>query len=111
MRSELIPAEEERLATDEAARIIRVGPRTLEKWRLFGKGPRYEKVGTKLVRYRYGDLLTWLEAQKRGGQSDDHNKRSTAGAATGSPMVQNAKTKTARSLVCRGPSTQFRDVL
>jgi hypothetical protein len=58
--------EEDRLATPEAAKVLHAKARTLEKWRLFGKGPRYEKLGTKLVRYRYGDLLAWLEAQKRG---------------------------------------------
>jgi hypothetical protein len=66
-RLNLVNDKEQRVVTAEAAAVLGVRPDTLVKWRIFGKGPRYEKVGAKLVRYRYQDLLLWLEGQKRGG--------------------------------------------
>jgi hypothetical protein len=62
----LIIDKERRLATHEAAAVLGVRPDTLVKWRMFGRGPLYEKYCSKLIRYKYGDLLSWLEAQKRG---------------------------------------------
>jgi predicted DNA-binding transcriptional regulator AlpA len=36
--------------------------RTLQSWRLLGRGPRYIKV-SRSVRYRLGDIEEWLAAQ------------------------------------------------
>jgi predicted DNA-binding transcriptional regulator AlpA len=37
--------------------------RTLQAWRLLGRGPRFIKVGGRSVRYRLADVEAWLAAQ------------------------------------------------
>lgn len=43
-----------------------ISPRTLEKWRVQGGGPRYSKLGRSRGRVLYDprDLAAWLEANK-----------------------------------------------
>lgn len=52
------------LTTREAAKFLRLSPRSLEKKRVQGTGPRYIKLGpgvrTRVV-YDLNDLLAWLE--------------------------------------------------
>ncbi len=52
------------LTTQQAAELLAIEPRTLESWRLTGRGPRYRKLG-RLVRYSQTDLVDWLDAQAR----------------------------------------------
>ncbi|PPC88078.1 MAG: DNA-binding protein [Hyphomicrobium sp.] len=54
----------EYLTTKEAARIVRLSPRTLERLRLTGDGPKFLKAGIGLrakVLYRITDLQAWIE--------------------------------------------------
>ena len=60
---------EARLSTKEAARVLNVSASFLNKSRLFGNGPVFEKRG-RLVRYRYGTLLDYATAQTRRSTSD-----------------------------------------
>jgi hypothetical protein len=60
---------ESRLSTEEAARAMNCSVSNLNKSRVFGTGPRYEKIG-RLVRYRYGSLLDHMAAQTRRSTSD-----------------------------------------
>lgn len=39
-------------------------PNTLERWRVYGKGPAWRKVGSR-VRYAVEDLDAWLASQTR----------------------------------------------
>jgi excisionase family DNA binding protein len=48
------------MSNKEAARFLRVSHRTLEDWRLTGRGPRFVKLG-RLVRYLRTDLLDFLD--------------------------------------------------
>lgn len=50
------------LTTIEAARYVRLGKPTLERFRLTGAGPLYAKLGGA-VRYRRADLDHWLESR------------------------------------------------
>lgn len=55
------------LTTSEAARFLRTGASTLERWRLEGTGPDFIKLGTSIrarVVYRREDLLAWVAAQR-----------------------------------------------
>ncbi|MBC2652364.1 helix-turn-helix transcriptional regulator [Novosphingobium aerophilum] len=50
------------LTTVEAARYVRLGKPTLDRFRVTGEGPAYAKLGGA-VRYRRADLDTWLESR------------------------------------------------
>ena len=38
---------------------------TLARWRHEGQGPKFVKLGRRLVAYRAGDLREWIQAQLR----------------------------------------------
>lgn len=44
----------------EAAAILHTAVRTLRNWRALGKGPRYRKIGQRLVRYHRADLAAFI---------------------------------------------------
>lgn len=46
----------------EAAKLLRLSERTLERLRLQGGGPKYVKMG-RAVRYCAGDLEAWISAR------------------------------------------------
>jgi hypothetical protein len=71
------------LNNDEAAAFLRLSPRTLEKQRVIGGGPRFRKFGRRVI-YAQSDLLAWADArcfettfdpeylaQQQGGACDD----------------------------------------
>jgi excisionase family DNA binding protein len=53
----------------EAARLLRLSERTLERLRLQGGGPSFVKCG-RSVRYRESDLDAWIAARVIGSTSD-----------------------------------------
>ena len=55
--------------TPEAARFLGLSGRTLEKHRIYGTGPRYSKLGGRVV-YRLDDLQAWVELGARASTSD-----------------------------------------
>jgi len=57
------------LRTPEAARIVGLSIRTLEKHRIYGTGPRYSKLGGRVV-YRPEDLHAWVELGAKASTSD-----------------------------------------
>jgi excisionase family DNA binding protein len=50
------------LTQREAAILLRLSERTLERFRVQGTGPVYVKAG-RLVRYREADLEEWIAAR------------------------------------------------
>jgi hypothetical protein len=46
------------LTNTEAAQFLRLSPRTLEKQRVLGGGPRYRKFGRRVL-YAVDDLESW----------------------------------------------------
>ena len=50
------------LTNDEAAAFLRLSPRTLEKQRVVGGGPRFRKFGRRVV-YAIDDLEAWANAR------------------------------------------------
>jgi hypothetical protein len=60
---------ESRLSVKEAAKVMGLSESGLNKNRIFGKGPVFEKLG-RSVRYRYGTLLDYMGAQTRRSTSD-----------------------------------------
>lgn len=57
------------LRTPEAARFLSLSHRTLEKHRCYGTGPRYSKVGGRVV-YRVDDLQAWVDRGMKSSTSD-----------------------------------------
>jgi predicted DNA-binding transcriptional regulator AlpA len=53
----------------EAAELLGISPRTLERHRVAGTGPRFSRIG-RLVRYRQCDLATFVELNLRGSTSE-----------------------------------------
>ncbi len=49
----------------DLCQYIPVAPQTWARWATEGVGPRYLKLGKRLVAYRSGDLKSWLQSQGR----------------------------------------------
>lgn len=63
------PVNPEFLTTDEAGAFLRLSPRTLEKQRVLGGGPRFRKFGARVV-YAAADLRAWADSRAYGMTSD-----------------------------------------
>jgi hypothetical protein len=57
------------LTNGEAAAFLRLSPRTLEKLRVLGGGPRFRKFGRRVL-YAIADLETWADDHSYGMTSD-----------------------------------------
>ena len=57
------------LKSKETADLLKVHPDTARAWRRQGVGPRWTRVGPKLIRYALDDVLAWAR---------EHNYLSTA---------------------------------
>lgn len=57
------------LRTSEAARFLGLSARTLEKHRSYGTGPKYSKVGGRVI-YAIDDLKAWADLGARCSTSD-----------------------------------------
>src|SRR5258707_5149083 len=57
------------LRTPEAARFLGLSGRTLEKHRTYGTGPKYRKIGGRVV-YTLEDLKAWADIGTRRSTSD-----------------------------------------
>lgn len=55
--------------TKEAAKILSLSFRTLEKHRVYGTGPRFLKLGGRVV-YKIEDLHSWASRGSRSSTSD-----------------------------------------
>jgi excisionase family DNA binding protein len=61
------------LTQDEAAELLRLSVRTVERLRVSGRGPKFLKAG-KSVRYRECDLVAWVEARVVGSTSEKEKR-------------------------------------
>lgn len=58
------------LRTPEAARVLGLSHRTLEKHRTYGTGPAYRKIGGRVV-YDPADLQAWVARGTRTSTSEE----------------------------------------
>lgn len=58
-----------RFTTDEAAQYLRVSASYLNKLRTHGGGPKFAKLGARVV-YDSGDLDAWINERKQASTSD-----------------------------------------
>jgi hypothetical protein len=49
----------------DAAAILDVTPRSMERWRLIGDGPPFIRISSRCVRYRLGDLHEWVASRRQ----------------------------------------------
>lgn len=63
-------AERRQIPQDQAAEFLGVSERKMEKWRREGDGPKFVRLGSKLVRYRICDLLEFQESRLRQNNTD-----------------------------------------
>jgi predicted DNA-binding transcriptional regulator AlpA len=64
------------LRTPEAARFVGLSIRTLEKHRIYGTGPRYSKLGSRVE-----DLQAWVDRGAKASTSDPRRRHRAAGKA------------------------------
>ena len=55
--------------TADAAQLLQMSPRTLERLRLVGGGPKYCKAGRRVL-YRRADLEAWLASRSFASTSE-----------------------------------------
>ena len=60
----------EYLSTSEAAVVLGMSARTLDRYRVTGEGPPFSKL-CGCVRYARADLDDWVQARRRRSTSDD----------------------------------------
>jgi excisionase family DNA binding protein len=58
-----------RLTVREAADYLRLSKSTLDAWRTKGRGPRFSKLGDRIL-YDTKDLDRWFDDNKRNSTSD-----------------------------------------
>ena len=63
-----------RLTVEPAAEYVGVSRSKLNKLRIYGGGPRYIKVGTRVL-YDTADLDSWCEASKQQSTADIPSRR------------------------------------
>jgi excisionase family DNA binding protein len=57
------------LTQSEAAELLRLSERTLERLRVSGAGPKFCRLGHS-VRYRLGDVEAWIASRVVGSTSE-----------------------------------------
>jgi hypothetical protein len=80
------------LPNGEAAAFLRLSPRTLEKQRVIGGGPRFRKFGRRVM-YALVDLEAWADARSFGMTSDPEYAEATAVRTGHSPVAQRTARK------------------
>jgi predicted DNA-binding transcriptional regulator AlpA len=76
------PAEHRKLiSAPQAADYLGLSASTLSKRRVFGGGPKYLKLGRRVV-YDTRDLDDWLDAHRRASTSDAREGRRAAARAS-----------------------------
>ena len=68
--SNLAPAFESNCDTPTAAKFLKISPRTLERWRVEGKGPTYSKLGSRVI-YAHSDLVEFQKQNIRTSTSEE----------------------------------------
>ncbi len=49
----------------EVSKLLGLKPRTLQQWRITGKGPRHIKMSERTIRYELSEVQKWLESLKK----------------------------------------------
>ena len=77
----------------EVAEVLRLSPKTLANWRSKGLGPKYVRIGSRIL-YDGDEFETWLATKKV----------DTADFTSGPPPTAEAKKKVLRRAKARRPN-------
>jgi len=66
------------LSEAQAAKLLGVGSRVLQKWRQVGGGPIFCKISSRCIRYRRRDLIMWIGSRLRSNTSEVVSELSNA---------------------------------
>jgi excisionase family DNA binding protein len=58
------------LNRQEAADFLGVTPQTMLRWDNKGIGPKFYRLGKRIIRYKKSDLMAWLESQSSEGEGE-----------------------------------------
>lgn len=47
----------------QTAERLGLTTRTLQRWRVSGAGPRYMRIGPRMIRYAESDVVAWAESR------------------------------------------------
>ena len=72
-----VESPDDLLSDGEAARVLRLSPRTLQRWRQEGSGPPFLRMSPGMVRYLRSDLSQFLKDSRRRSTSGDGRFRRT----------------------------------
>ena len=60
------------LTQREAASVLRLSERTLERWRVAGIGPRFVRLGRRSIRYRQQNVDAYVAARVVASTSEEN---------------------------------------
>lgn len=58
----------------QAAELLNVSRRTLQRWRTEGGGPRFIRLGERRVGYRLPDLNAWAEGRAFASHAEESSR-------------------------------------
>ena len=58
------------LTEQQAATLLNVNPRTLQKWRVKGGGPPFVRISRRCIRYRPRDIRHWAQNRVKSSTSE-----------------------------------------
>ncbi len=76
LRGKTMAAEPEKYLNEGAASdLLRVSPRTLQRWRNTGGGPRFARLRARRIAYRASDVETWAGSRAFTSRADELSRR------------------------------------
>ena len=63
-------SQEALLTEQQAASLLNVNPRTMQKWRIQGGGPRFVRMSRRCIRYWPKDLRDWVQNRIKSSTSE-----------------------------------------
>jgi predicted DNA-binding transcriptional regulator AlpA len=69
-----IPHLDELVSTEELEKLTSLSKRFWETRRISGDTPPFIRLSARAVRYRWGDVLQWLNTKKRLNTSDQGDR-------------------------------------
>ncbi len=75
------------LTTAQTSKHLGVAVQTLARWRVYGGGPEFVKLGS-LVRYDVADLSTWIAGHRRRSTADTDTRLIVAPPAHRSAAIR-----------------------